>query len=180
MVEYCLYTPSRLVAACSGELASAVGTGPLAVAFLGTDDHILEFGPARGNIVDWASHNGCSGLDSELRGALVRVDRYAPCLAADPRRGYHPCAADRSRRGRRSKGSAWWDPGLESRSSRASPGRIATRGSPQREGDVRRSVLFASPEPTAPLAVWLASDEAAEVSGETIGAQEWAAAWNDE
>ena len=67
---------------------------------------------------------------------------------------------------------AWSDPGLESRSSRASPGRIATRGCPQREGDVRRSVLFASPEPAAPLAVPLASDEAAEVSGETIGAQE--------
>ncbi|MDA1061899.1 MAG: SDR family oxidoreductase, partial [Chloroflexi bacterium] len=57
-----------------------------------------------------------------------------------------------------------------------SPGRIATRGFPQRADDVRRDVPFASPEPAARLAVWLASDGGAEVTGETIGAQQWDAA----
>ena len=41
---------------------------------------------------------------------------------------------------------------------------------------VGRSTPFASPEPAARLAAWLASDEAAEVTGETIAAQEWDAA----
>ncbi len=57
-----------------------------------------------------------------------------------------------------------------------SPGRIATRGFPQRENDVRQGVPFSSPEPAGRLAVWLASDEAAEVNGETMNAQEWDAA----
>ena len=61
-----------------------------------------------------------------------------------------------------------------------SPGRIATRGFPQREDDVCRSTPFASPEPAARLAVWLASDEAAEVTGETIAAQEWDAARSEQ
>lgn len=57
-----------------------------------------------------------------------------------------------------------------------SPGRIATRGFPQREDDVRRAVPFASPQPAARLAMWLASAEAAGTTGETIDAQQWDAA----
>ena len=53
------------------------------------------------------------------------------------------------------------------------PGRIATRAFPQREDDVRRGVPFAEPGPAARLAAWLCSDEAAEVTGETIDAQRW-------
>ena len=53
------------------------------------------------------------------------------------------------------------------------PGRIASRGFPQLEADVRRGVPFASAEPAGRLAVWLTSDEAAEITGETIDAQRW-------
>ncbi|MYD64519.1 MAG: SDR family oxidoreductase [Chloroflexi bacterium] len=53
------------------------------------------------------------------------------------------------------------------------PGRIASRGFPELEGDARRGVQFVSAEPAGRLALWLASDEAAEVTGETIDAQAW-------
>ena len=53
------------------------------------------------------------------------------------------------------------------------PGRIASRGFPQLEADVRRGVPFASVEPAGRLAVWLTSDEAGEITGETIDAQRW-------
>ena len=53
------------------------------------------------------------------------------------------------------------------------PGRIASRGFPELEGDVRRGVQFVSAEPAARLAVWLASDEAGGITGETIDAQAW-------
>ena len=53
------------------------------------------------------------------------------------------------------------------------PGRIATRAFPRREDDVRRGVPFAEPGPAGRLAVWLCSDDAAEITGETIDAQAW-------
>lgn len=53
------------------------------------------------------------------------------------------------------------------------PGRIASRGFPELEPEVRRGVPFVSAEPAARLAVWLTSDEAAEITGETIDAQAW-------
>ena len=53
------------------------------------------------------------------------------------------------------------------------PGRIASRGFPELEGDARRGVQFVSAEPAGRLAVWLTSDEAAEITGETIDAQAW-------
>lgn len=53
------------------------------------------------------------------------------------------------------------------------PGRIASRGFPELDTEVRRGVPFVSAEPAARLAVWLTSDEAAEITGETIDAQAW-------
>ena len=53
------------------------------------------------------------------------------------------------------------------------PGRIASRGFPQLDDDVRRGVPFVSAEPAGRLAVWLTSEEAAEITGETIDAQGW-------
>ncbi|MYE32139.1 MAG: SDR family oxidoreductase [Chloroflexi bacterium] len=53
------------------------------------------------------------------------------------------------------------------------PGRIASRGFPELEPEVRRSVPFVSAGPAARLAVWLTSDGAAELTGETIDAQAW-------
>lgn len=60
------------------------------------------------------------------------------------------------------------------------PGRIASRGFPQLEADVRRGVPFVGAGPPARLAVWLASDEAAAITGETIDAQAWDAGRSDE
>ncbi len=53
------------------------------------------------------------------------------------------------------------------------PDRIASRGFPQLDDDMRRGVPFVSAEPAARLAVWLTSEEAAEITGETIDAQAW-------
>ena len=53
------------------------------------------------------------------------------------------------------------------------PGRIASRGFPQFDDDVRRGVQFVGAEPAGRLAVWLTSDEAAAITGETIDAQRW-------